>query len=121
MAESKQYVTQSQEHGTVMISEDVIAEIVSRAAAEVDGVAGLDVKPGSDIAELIGKNWGKGVRITIGQNDELYIDCNITIVYGQSVVTVSKAVQYAVKNALEAMAGVKIAEININVCGIVQR
>ena len=33
MAESKQYVTQSQEHGTVMISEDVIAEIVSRAAA----------------------------------------------------------------------------------------
>ena len=121
MAESKQYVTQSQEHGAVMISEDVIAAIVSKAVTEVDGVAGLDVKPGSDIAELIGKNWGKGLKITIGQDDEIYNDCNITVLYGQSVVEVSRAVQEAVKNALEAMAGVKIAEININVCGIVQR
>ena len=116
MAESKQYVTQRQENGAVMISEDVIAAIVSRAVTEVDGVAGLDVKPGSDIAELIGKNWGKGLKITIAQDDELYIDCNITIIYGQSVIAVSKAVQKSVKNALEAMAGVKIAEINVNVC-----
>ena len=121
MAESKQYVTQNQDHGTVMISEDVISAIVSRAVVEVDGVAGLDVKPGADIAELIGKNWGTGIKITIGQRNELYIDCNITIFYGQSVIAVSKAVQNAVKNALEAMAGVTIAEINVNVCGIVQQ
>ena len=121
MAESKQYVTQVQDNGTVMISEDVIATIVSRAVTEVEGVVGLDVKPGADIAELIGKNWGKGLRITIGQKDELYIDCNITIDYGQSVVDVAKAVQAAVTNALESMAGVKIAEINVNVCGIAHK
>ena len=121
MADNKQYVTQVQENGTVMISEDVIATIVSRAVTEVDGVVGLDVKPGADIAELIGKNWGKGLKIVIGQNDELYIDCNITVKYGESVVTVAKAAQEAIHTALESMAGVTIAEVNVNVCGIARQ
>ncbi len=122
MAESKQYVTQMQDNGTVMISEDVIATIVAHAVTEVEGVVGLDVKPGADIAELIGKkNWGKGMKITIGQKDELYIDCNVTVCYGHSVVTVAKAVQEAITNALESTAGVTIAAVNVNVCGIARQ
>lgn len=122
MAESKQYITQVQECGSVMISEDVIATIVAHAVSEVDGVVGLSTKPGADIAELIGKkNWGKGLKIIIGESDELYIDCNITVSYGQSVVNVAKAVQEAIHNALESMAGVTIASVNVNVCGIVRQ
>ena len=122
MAETKQYITQTQENGSVMISEDVIATIVAHAVEEVEGVVGLNAKPGADIIEMIGKkNWGKGLKITIGAEDELYIDCNITVAYGQSVVSVAKAVQDAVTNALEAMAGVKIAAVNVNVCGIVRQ
>jgi uncharacterized alkaline shock family protein YloU len=72
--------------------------------------------------ELIGKkNWGKGLKITIGEDDALSIDCNITVAYGQSVVSVAKAVQDSVTNALESMAGVKIAAVNVNVCGIVRQ
>ncbi len=122
MADSKQYITQMQESGNLMISEDVIATIVAHAVNEVDGVVSLNVKPGADIIELIGKkNWGKGMKITIDQNDELTIDCNITVCYGQSVVDVAKAVQSAVTIALESMAGVTIAAINVNVCGIVRQ
>lgn len=122
MAENKQYVTQSQENGSVMISEDVIATIVSHAVSEVEGVIGLSVKPGADIAEMIGKkNWGKGLKITIGENEELYIDCNITVAYGQSVVNVAKAVQEAATGALESMAGVTVASVNVNICGIVRQ
>jgi len=122
MAESKQYITQLQESGTVMISEDVIAAIVAHAAGEVEGVVSLNVKPGADIAELIGKkNWGKGLKITIFENNSVAIDCNITVAYGQSVVSVAKAVQEAITNALETMAGIEIAEINVNVCGIVRQ
>ena len=121
MAESKQYITQAQENGNVMISEDVISTIVAHAVGEVEGVVGLNVKPGADIVDMIGKkNWGKGIKITIGQEDELYIDCNITVKYGQSVVDVAKAVQSAVSAALESTAGVKIASVNVNVCGIVR-
>ena len=119
MAENKQYIMQVQTNGNVMISEDVIATIVEHAINEVEGLVGLSTKPGADIADLIGKkHWGKGLKITIGEEDELYIDCNVIIAYGQSVVSVAKAVQEAVTGALESMTGVKVASVNVNVCGI---
>ena len=122
MAELKQYVTQACENGNVMISEQVISTIVAHSVTEVEGVVSLVQKPVSDISDIIGKKaWAKGLRIIIGQNDELYIDCNITVSYGQSVVSVAEAVQKAVTAALEAAAGVKIAAVNVNVCGIIKQ
>ncbi len=122
MADTKQYITQIQEHGSVMISEDVIGTIVAHAVKEVEGVVGLSVKPGVDIAELIGKkNWGKGMKVAISQEDEVSIDCNLTVSYGHSVVTVAKAVQEAVSNAVESMTGIKVTEVNVNVCSIVRQ
>lgn len=122
MAENKQYITQNQENGSVMISEDVIATIVANAVNEVEGIVGLSVKPGADIADMIGKkNWGKGMKITIGQDNELCIDCNVNVGYGQSVVNVAKAVQDAVTAALESTAGIKVSAVNVNVCGIIRQ
>ena len=48
MAEYKQYITQTQQGGSVMISEDVIATIVEHTLTEVEGV----VKGGSDVVGL---------------------------------------------------------------------
>lgn len=122
MAENKTYVTQEQENGTVMISEDVIASIVSQTVSDVEGVVGLSTKPGADIADMIGKkNWGKGMKITIGQGNLVYIDCNVIIAYGQNVVNVAKAVQEAVSGAVESMTGVTVASVNVNVCGIARQ
>lgn len=122
MAENKQYITQIQDNGSVMISEDVIGTIVSHAVDEVEGVVGLAVKPGVDIVELIGKkNWGKGMKIVIADDDSLSIDCNVTVAYGQSVVTVANAVQDTVRSAVESMTGVKVTAVNVNVCGIVRQ
>ena len=119
MAENKQYVTQMQDNGAVLISEDVITTIVAHAIEEVEGVVGLNAKPGADIVELIGKkNWGKGMKITIGDDDSLSVECNLILSYGQSVVAVAKAVQEAVTSALESTTGVKVAHVNVNVCGI---
>ena len=122
MAENKQYVTIQRENGSLMISEDVIATIVSHAISEVDGVCGLSVKPASDIVEMIGKKiMGKGIKITIGEEDELYVDCNVNVVYGQNIVTVAQAAQEAITNALLATAALKVAAVNVNVCGIVRQ
>ena len=108
MAEYKRYITQVQENGNVMISEDVVSTIVAHAAEEVDGVDALVAK----------KNWGKSIKIVIGEANELIIDCNVTVKYGQSVVDVAKAVQEAVTVAVESMTGVKVTTMNVNVCGI---
>lgn len=122
MAENKQYVTQTRENGTVMISEDVIATIIEHAIKEVEGVAGLNVKAGADIIEMLGKKIaGKGVKIEIGEQDELYIDCNINIIFGQSIVTVAQAVQEVIVSALQSTANLTVASVNVNVCGIVRQ
>ena len=122
MAENKQFITQAQDNGTVMISEDVVITIVTQAISEVEGVVGMSTKPGADIADLLGKkNWGKGVRVAIDQDDVISIDCNVVLAYGQSVVAVASAAQAAVTAAVESMTGVAIKSVNVNVCGIVRQ
>ena len=122
MADNKQYITQVQENGSVMISEDVIATIVAQAVKEAEGVVSLNVKPGADIADMIvKKNWGKGMKIIISEDETLTVDCNILVGYGQSVVTVAQAVQTAVATQLESMTGVKVEAVNVNVCGIIRQ
>ena len=121
MAENKQYIVQTQDNGSVMISEDVIASIVAQAVKEVEGVVSLNVKYGADIAEMIvKKNWGKGMKIQIAEDNSLVIDCDILIGYNQSVVTIAQAVQASVISHLEAMTGVKVASVNVNVSGILR-
>ena len=55
MADYKHYITQTQENGNVMISEDVIAAIAEHSLKDVEGATLL-----RDI-----KNWNKGIKILI--------------------------------------------------------
>ena len=87
----------------------------------MEGIAGLSVKPGADIADLIGKNWGKGMKIYIGEDNVLTIDCNVVVAYGHSVIDVAKNAQQAVTGAVESMTAVKVETVNINVCGIARQ
>ena len=121
MADNKQYISKVQDTGTVMISEDVIITIVSQAVSEVEGVVGMSTKPGADIADLIGKNWGKGMKIYIADDNTLTIDCNVVVAYGHSVIDVAKNAQVAVTGAVESMTAVKVETVNINVCGIARQ
>ena len=121
MAEYKQYITQIQENGNVMISEDVIAAIVANALAEVDGIGSMGSKPGITIADFtIKKNWSKSLKILIAEDNSLTIDCGVMITYGSSVVDVAAAVQQTVTANVESMTGVKVNTVNVNVCGIVR-
>ena len=83
MADNKQYITQVQDNGRVMISEAVISTIVYQALNDIEGYVGLSAKAGSEIVELVGKkNWGKGIKVSISENDELSIDCNVVYSFG---------------------------------------
>ena len=122
MAESKQYVAQALDNGSVQISEDVIAEVAAHAVGEVEGVVGISTKPGADIAEFIGKkNWGRGLKIAIDENNSITIDCNINVCYGKNVVEIAKAAQNAIVSAVSTLSAIKIAAVNVNVCGIVRQ
>lgn len=122
MADNKQYVTHVKDQGRILVSEDVISAIAVQSLADIEGYAGLDVKPGADIVELIGKSsWGKGVKVTISEEDEVIVECNIIVYYGSSVVTVAGAVQEAVGNAVRSVVGIDKVNVNVNVCGIIRQ
>ena len=122
MAENKQYLSQTLENGTLLISEDVLETIVINAVKEVDGVANLSSRPAMDIIEAIGKKAiGKALKISIDQNNELHVNCNINVIYGQKVVEIAQAVQSAIVGALESSANAVVANVNVNVCGIVRQ
>ena len=122
MAEYKQYITQIQENGNVMISEDVIATIVAHALADVDGIGSMGSKPGITIADFtVKKHWSKSLKIQIAEDNTVYIDCSIMVAYGYSVVDVAASVQQTVAASVESMTGVKVNVVNVNVCGIVRK
>lgn len=110
MADNKQYITQVQENGSVMISEDVVTTIVINAIEEVEGVAPVPVR-----SDLLAKR--KLVKIIIGENNTLTIGAIIYVKFGNPVVEVAKAVQQNIIDAVESMTGVKVAKVNVNVNG----
>jgi uncharacterized alkaline shock family protein YloU len=121
-ADSKHYSTQVQEYGSLMISQDVIADIVTNAVRDVKGIVALNIRPGADFADFIGRrSWARGVRVNISQNNEVDIECNICVRFGENVLEVSKTAQKAVINSLEAITGLKISAVHMNVSGIIHQ
>ena len=83
MAEYKQYITQIQENGNVMISENVVAAIVANSLAEVDGIGSLGTRPGIGIQDFDSKkHWGKSLKVLIAEDNSVTIDCSLMIRYG---------------------------------------
>ena len=85
---------------------DVIKAVSS---AEVEG-AELSGKPGI--------NWGKGIKLSIDDDNSVTAKCYINVAYDQSIVTIAAAVQESVVVALESMAGVNVRAVNVSIVGI---
>lgn len=113
MSENKDYVSRSDELGNIHISEEVLAGIAAAAALEVEGVSSLAANLGSDIAELLGKKTlAKGVHIQM-TDETVTAELSILMAYGHTIPEVGKAVQDAVKNAVESMTGLELSLIHI--------
>ena len=118
MAERKDYLVQSLDNGSVMISEEVIASIAALAVREVEGVYGLSSTSTLDIANIIGKkNLRKGIRVIINA-DDVEIACNLVVKFGENVMDVAKNVQDAIASEVTSMTGVEPKRVNVNVCGV---
>ena len=110
MGESKDYVSRSDELGNIHISEEVLAAISAAAALEVEGVSSL-TNPSK-------KNAAKGVHIKL-EEDKVVVTLSVLMSYGHTIPEMGRAVQEAVKNAIESMTGLEVAAVNISVGGIV--
>ena len=119
MAENKEDYTQEMENGSIQISEDVVASVTGMAVLEVEGVCGLSSSIGTDIAEMLGmKTLSKGVRLSTTETGALRIDCDVVSKFGQNIFELAKNVQENVKSSVESVTGLRVAEVNVTVCGI---
>ena len=118
MSENKGYIKNSDEKGSISISEEVIAVIAATAAIEAEGVHGLFISHSKELTSVNGrKGLSKGVRLCI-DGDDVVIDVYIMAEMGFSVNDVGAAVQKAVISAVESAVGVKVGEVNVHICGV---
>ena len=118
MGENKEYVTQTEEKGSINISEDVIAIIAAAAVSEVNGVDGTPASLGNEFAGLLSKKSStRGIKIQITDNT-IILDAYIIIRFGFVISDVAKEVQSAVTTAIESTTGLSVAEVNVHVTGV---
>ena len=104
--------------GEIKIADKVVAIIAALAATEVEGVASM---AGNITNELIGKlgmkNLSKGVKVDVLEGI-VTVSLALNLKYNYSIVEVSARVQEKVKNAIENMTGLEVADVNIKVAGV---
>lgn len=104
--------------GEIKIADEVVAIIAALAATEVEGVASM---AGNITNELIGKlgmkNFSKGVKVDVLEGI-VTVSLALNLKYNYSIVEVSARVQEKVKNAIENMTGLEVADVNIKVAGV---
>lgn len=104
--------------GEVKIADEVVAIIAALAATEVDGVASM---AGNITNEVIGKlgikNLSKGVKVDVLEGI-VTVSLALNLKYDYSIMEVTKKVQEKVKNAVENMTGLEVADVNIKVAGV---
>ncbi len=120
-AERSSIVLKTSENiGQVMIADDVVANIASLAALEVEGVGEV---AGSATGELMGKvgiknsSQYRGVKVDIG-GSTVRISIAIVVKYGYPVPATGQQVQSKVSSAVETMTGLTVGDVNVHVVGV---
>ena len=118
MANEGEIIKKDSSLGAIRIADEVVSIIAGLAATEVDGIAGMSGGIAGGIAEMLGrKNFAKGVKVEVGEK-EAAVDLFIIVKYGVRIPDIALAVQENVKQAIETMTGLSVAEVNVHVQGV---
>jgi len=104
--------------GEVKIADEVVAIIAALAATEVEGVASMAGNITNELISRLGmKNLSKGVKVDVLEG-VVTVSLTLNLKYNYSVVEVSGKVQEKVKNAIENMTGLEVADVNIHIASV---
>ena len=106
--------------GIVKISDEVVSVIAEIAADEIQGIVEVPHGVSSNISQILkGKksSSGKSVKVTL-EEDKAIIELNVAVEYGMKIPEIVSAVQENVKKTVEAMTGLKVDKVNVNVQNI---
>ena len=125
MAENKDYMTLTEENGSIHISEDVIAAIAVGAVREVEGVSGMMTNLGGSVTDLMNNKKNaqkvtKSVKIDM-TGAALKLDLYLTVQYGHAIPTVAENAHKAVSAAIGTLHPQIIKINNVAVRTVVNR
>lgn len=104
--------------GEVKIADEVVAIIAALAATEVEGVASMAGNITNEVIGRLGiKNLSKGVKVDVLEG-VVTVSLALNLKYNYSIMDVTGKVQEKVKNAVENMTGLEVADVNIKVAGV---
>ena len=104
--------------GEVHIADEVVAIVAGLAATDVDGVASMAGNITNELVSKLGmKNLSKGVKVDVLEGI-VTVSLALNLKYNYSIVEVSARVQEKVKNAIENMTGLEVADVNIHIASV---
>lgn len=106
--------------GRTSIADAVVQKIAGVAAREISGVYAV----GGGSARALGaikdrmpgtaSSAGSGITVEVGER-QAAVDLTLVVEYGVSIVDVAQAVRRNVISSIEAMTGLEVTEVNVNV------
>ena len=112
-------VYEKDEHGQIVIADEVVAIIAGIAATEVKGVDSMYGGWSGEVISRMGiRDLSKGVSISI-EDGHVSVKLSLNVRYGYSIPDVSRNVQDKVASAIESMTGLSVLDVNIRIAGVV--
>lgn len=106
------------EQNLIQISNEVVAVIAGLTASKSNGIASMSGGITEGWAKRVGgKNMRKGVSVDLGEG-ETAVSLRVIVEFGVPIHDVCRRLQQDVKQAIEQMTGLKVAEVNVKVEGV---
>ena len=122
MAVNKMYITQDNEYGQILISEDVIATVAYQALADIEGYAGLSSSArGEFIRPLSEKHWRRGIHVFVNEKGMLFIELDVLVYYAADITSVAQNIQNKITEAVYSVTGQHPRRIHVNICGVIHK
>lgn len=100
--------------GQIRMSEDVVATIAGMAARDIGGIYALGK---SRLMNFGSDKPTRGVAAEVGQK-EAALDLEVIIEHGCDIRKVADELRHKVADQVQAMAGRKVVEVNLDVVGV---
>ena len=101
--------------GRISISNDAVAHIVGRVAAEAYGVVGMASRPKA-VGRLLNRDrWKQGVSVGGSAEDGLTIELNVIVEYGLNLAEVASTVRNRVRYEVERLTGLPVASVEVRI------
>ena len=108
-------IQQTNEKGTLNISTAVYTDIAGTAAANCFGVKGMAARSVKDgVYHLLRKETaGKGVKVTVHEDDSITIELHIIVDHGVNLAAVGNSIISEVRYVVNKCTGTEVRAVNV--------